>query len=150
MNTITRKIPAAVFLIILCILSFSCKKENDGLDITGNWHLVSSGELSMETVDVYVSFGEGAFSLYQKIGEGSYYRYEGTYTLTGNVLGGSYSDGTLWGSDYDITLEQDRLTMTARNGSGEVSVYTRKDIPAEVLENVRVKSSLDEAPAHFL
>ena len=104
----------------------------------------------MESIDVYVSFGDGTFDLYQKVGEGRYFLYDGTYTLTGNVLSGLYSDGTSWGSDYDISLETDSLVLTAKNGSGEVSTYVRKAIPAEVSGNVAVKSSMKEAPVPFL
>ena len=104
----------------------------------------------MESIDVYVSFGDGTFDLYQKVGEGRYFLYDGTYTLTGNVLSGLYSDGTSWGSDYDISLETDSLVLTANNGSGEVSVYTREDIPAEVLGNITVKSSIGLYPVPFL
>lgn len=143
-----------LFLTAILLSISSCGKTHSAepypIDITGEWHLVSAGELPMESIDVYVSFGDGTFDLYQKVGEGRYFLYDGTYTLTGNVLSGLYSDGTSWGSDYDISLETDSLVLTANNGSGEVSTYVRKAIPDEVSGNVAVKSSMEEAPVPFL
>ena len=136
-----------------CLLALSCRKYESGVDISGEWHLVSTGELSMESIDVYVSFGKGTFVLYQKLGEGRYYVYSGTYSLSGSLLSGSYSDGTSWGSDYDIALDPggELLTMTARNGSGEVSTYERKAVPEEVLDNtLTVKSFAGPSPVPFL
>lgn len=144
--------------IVMAVAASSCEKSGDdntpeSLDVAGQWHLVSSGDLPMESVDVYVSFDNGSFFLYQKIGEGRYRRYAGTYIVSGSLLSGSYSDGTSWGSDYDIALdpEGELLTMTARNGSGEVSTYERKAVPEEVLDNtLTVKSSAGPSPVPFL
>ena len=142
------------FAVVMAVVVSSCAKSgndtSESLDITGEWSLISSGDLSMDDISVYVSFVSDHFELYQKLGEGRYYVYTGTYTLSGNILSGRYSDGTSWGSDYDVIIGYDSLTMTARNGSGEVSVYTREDIPAEVLGNITVKSSIGLYSVPFL
>ena len=142
------------FAVVMAVAVSSCAKSGNDtsefLDITGEWSLISSGDLSMDDISVYVSFTSDHFELYQKLGEGRYYVYSGTYTLSGNILSGRYSDGTSWGSDYDVIIGSDSLTMTARNGSGEVSVYTREDIPAEVLGNITVKSCIGLYPVPFL
>lgn len=111
----------------------SCTRSSD-LDLTGEWHMVSSGETDMETVDVYISFAEGEFSLFQKKGDGRYRYYDGSYIVNGSHVSGTYGDGTAWGSSYDVRLEDggDVLVMTASNGSSEVSVYNRSAIPDEV------------------
>lgn len=119
-------------------------------EINGEWMLVSFGESEPGDINVYVSFDNGTFELYQNLGSGKYYLYTGNYTLDNTVLRGQYRDGTSWGSDYDVDVESDSLVLTARNGSGEVSVYTRKDIPEEVTGSATMKSSMKEAPTPFL
>ena len=78
----------------------ACSGKNDtGVDISGQWHLVETGDLIGEQgldIDVYASFTSGTFVLYQKVGTGlgRYWYYEGTYTVSGdNVMTGRYSDG---------------------------------------------------------
>ena len=86
---------------------------------------------------MYVTFNEDSFILYQKIGDGAYRVYSGTYTLTQGeygscILAGEYSDGTPWAVDYVVvSSSNDTMVFTA----GDVTeTYTRvKDgIPAEV------------------
>ena len=112
----------------------ACSGKNDtGVDISGQWHLVETGDLIGEQgldIDVYASFTSGTFVLYQKVGTGlgRYWYYEGTYTVSGdNVMTGRYSDGL---------------------SSGEVSVYERAEIPADVIdEAVPPVRSGDAVPA---
>lgn len=98
--------------------------------VEGSWHYAS------DEVDIYVSFASsGDFCLYQKLGEGRHYLYNGTWLLEDNILSGKYNDGTPWGSAYEVSFEGDnKMTLTATNGSSERNTYTRTTIPEEVLE----------------
>lgn len=127
----------------------SCNPSSD-VDLTGEWHMVSSGETDMEAVDVYISFGNGDFSLYQKKGDGRYRYYDGSYIVNGSHVSGTYSDGTEWGSSYDVRFEDggDVLVMTASNGSSEVSVYNRAAIPDDVRSEA-VPATKSEAQDDF-
>ena len=109
------------------------------LDVTGSWELsgvetkVSVGSVN---VSVYISFtSDGSFTLYQKIGEGRYSVFTGTYTLSSdNKLSGKYSNNTAWGP-YTAALSGGKLTLTSAGGK-EVDTYTKiSSIPAAVSGN---------------
>ena len=133
--------------------------EDTGVDISGQWHLVETGDLIEGQgldIDVYASFSSGDFILYQKVGSDlrRYWYYEGTYSVSGdNVLTGRYSDGTRLGgtrgTGYSVDLSGDRLTLTALS-SGEVSVYQRAEIPAEVTDGAIPPVRSGEVPAGVL
>lgn len=123
----------------------SCSGTKDaGVDISGQWHLVETGDLIEGQgldIDVYASFSSGTFALYQKVGSGlvRYWYYEGSYSVSDdNVLTGRYSDGTRLGGTrglgYAVDLSGSQLTLTSL-ASGEVSVYEQAEIPADVIGN---------------
>lgn len=137
---------AALALVCACV---ACGKDDDGgggngggngdgggkkaSDVTGEWCLsaysTKAVTIGSESVDVYISFTSSAFELYQKVGEGRYRKYSGTYTLSSGTLSGQYSDGKAWGTSYEVTRKGDSMTLTA---GVEVSTYTKKAIPSEV------------------
>lgn len=122
-----------ICLAFVLVSTLSCRSSSD-IDLTGEWHMVSSGGTDMDVVSVYVSFQGGDFELFQKNGEGRYRYFSGNYFVNGSHVTGTYDDGESWGSSYDVRLDQGGsvLVMTASNGSGEVSSYDRTTIPAEV------------------
>ena len=128
---------AKFYLLTLCAaLAFvGCGKENDApkvdnaTKVVGEWHCAPEGY----DVDVYVAFdAAGTFDEYQRLGEGRYRHYEGTWSVEKNVLSGVYTDGTEWGSTYTISFSGYTMTLTANNESAEAIVYTKTEIPAEV------------------
>lgn len=122
----------ALYIILAAICMFtSCKKEMTLAEkIVGDWHC----QATSVDAEIYVTFtAEGTFALYQKIGEGAFRLYNGTYTLAGTVLSGKYNDGSAWGASYEVTSsDSDTLTLTAE---GVVETYGRVTggIPEEVL-----------------
>lgn len=121
----------------ICLLT-SCTKELKFPEkLYGDWFCHSTS-LTSTDVYVYVTFNGDSFVLYQKIGEGSYRVYQGTYTLTadaasGYILSGKYNDGTPWGAEYIVeSTSNDIITLTA----GEVTeTYTR--VSGGIPEDVR-------------
>lgn len=110
------------------------------LDVTGSWELsnvetkVSVGSVN---VSVYITFASGdSFTLYQKIGEGRYSVFTGTYTLSSdNKLSGKYSNNATWGP-YSAALSGGKLTLTSAGGK-EVDTYTKiSSIPTSVTQNI--------------
>lgn len=110
------------------------------LDVTGSWELsnvetkVSVGSVN---VSVYITFASGdSFTLYQKIGEGRYSVFTGTYTLSSdNKLSGKYSNNAAWGP-YSAALSGGKLTLTSAGGK-EVDTYTKiSSIPTSVTQNI--------------
>lgn len=122
---------------LMLITATGCKKDEKVIDckatLPGEWHCTPA-ELD---ADIYAAFDEnGRFDLYQKLGEGRYRHYTGTWECKGNTLSGNYSDGNAWGSSYTVEFtDQDHMTFTALNGSKEVMVYTRESVPSEVKED---------------
>ena len=130
---------AYIYLFTLCAaLAFvGCGKEKDApkvdnaTKIVGEWHCAPEGY----DVDVYVEFAAtGEFDEYQRLGEGRYRHYEGTWSVEKSVLSGIYADGTEWGSTYTLSFEDDTMTLMANNDSAEAILYTKTTIPAEVKE----------------
>lgn len=121
---------------VLCALALvGCGKEkdtpkvNNATKIVGEWHCAPEGY----DVDVYVAFdAAGSFEEYQRLGEGRYRHYAGTWSVDKSVLSGVYADGTEWGSTYTLSFEGETMTLTANNESAEAIVYTKTTIPAEV------------------
>lgn len=112
-----------------------CNKEKDTpkvdntAKVVGEWHCAPEGM----DVDVYVAFdAAGTFDEYQRLGEGRYRHYAGTWSVNKSELSGVYADGTEWGSSYTLSFDGDTMTLTANNDSAETIVYTKTVIPAEV------------------
>ena len=122
---------------LMLITATGCKKDEKPIDckatLPGEWHCTPEGL----DADIYADFEEnGSFDLYQKLGEGRYRHYTGTWECKGNTLSGKYSDGSDWGSSYTVVFtDNDNMTFTALNGSEEVMVYTRESVPSEVKED---------------
>ncbi len=119
--------------------------------VAGEW-LYTDKDLDIE---VYLSFAkEGTFEIYQKITQGSFRLYRGTWkaesrTIDGNaldILSGKYNDGTGWGAEYQIIFPEDMeksMMLAAMDKVGYARyTYTRAEIPDNVKENcvVMVKS----------
>jgi len=114
--------------------------------IAGEWHCV----VSDMDADIYLSLAsDNRFELYQKVGEGAYRLYRGTWSLDEKtaVLTGKYNDGEAWGSGYGVVLSEDENTLTLDpSAEGEDQTYRKESIPADVKENcvVIVKSGSED------
>lgn len=134
---------------LVVLAAAACKKDEtpSDLDISGQWHLVSSDKIDIEAegIDVYIDFRTGGdFDLYQKIGEGRYRLKYGSYTVTGTQVSGTYSGEIPWGSQYEAAVNGNTLVLTATNASGEVCTYEKESIPASVTSDaVELRSSGD-------
>ena len=123
-------------ILLSALVSFSsCKKEEKTLDVKGEWELTDvkmatkSALVGAETVTVYVKFSEdGAFAMYQMVGDGRFVAFSGSWKLAGSTLSGTYADGTSWASAYDVSVEKSTLTMTTEDGL-DVFVYKACTIP---------------------
>lgn len=124
---------------------FACKKEGSENptpieSIEGVWELsnvatkVSVGDIQ---VSVFVEFAsDNTFTLYQKIGEGRYSKFNGSYAMAADgKLSGSYSGGSSWGP-YDAVVDDKALILTSAGGK-EVDTYKRVDaVPTSVTNNL--------------
>ena len=127
----------AYILTALALLT-ACGKKNNQPELTfeqkmlGEWHCPSL------TVggDAYLKLQEGkTYELYQKIGEGAYRLYRGTWNLEETLLTGKYNDGEDWAAAYSVTLENKSMTLTSQNDAAEVSIFNKTTIPEAVLNS---------------
>ena len=113
-------------------------------NIAGSWALSQmNGEALPEWSYVYIDFvrSDRTFTLYQNVDS------FGTRTLTGRyfiyvdeelgvaVIRGEYDHGMgEWNHRYIVSsLTANEMALTAKDNEGDVCVYTRGDIPAEIV-----------------
>ena len=127
------------YIITALMLMVSCGGDKGGQQteltleqkLCTEWHSTS---VSLDA-DIYISFADNnTFELYQKIVEGAYRLYRGTWNLEEDILTGKYNDGEDWAAAYQISIDGETLTMTSMNDAAEVSVYKKAEIPATVIE----------------
>lgn len=127
-------------LAALALLALSCKKDDPTPaptdSLVGCWELSSvqtKASVGTVSVNVYIDFAESSFTLYQKLGEGRYTKFTGSWGATDGSVSGKYSNGTSWGP-YSYSLSGNSLSLS--KGS-ETDVYSRVDaVPASVTGNV--------------
>lgn len=134
----TMVLTAAAAVLTLAAVSCGKKDKEEAVSIDGCWELYNvatkSTMVGFVSVDVYVEFHEGAFTLYQRIGDGRYSRFEGSYLLGKNKeLTGTYAGGKAWGP-YTFVLSETDLVLT--KGSEKDTYKKVSSIPEKVLSNV--------------
>lgn len=125
------------------------KEETLAEKIIGEWHCI----ISDIEADIYISLSGNSFDLYQQIGDGAHRLYKGTWSIDeeSRTITGKYDDGQSWGSAYEVTVSEDRNSMTLVPTEASVKeehIYRREDIPSDVKENcvVEVKSEEEGKP----
>lgn len=157
-----KKILSYAIAAIFAVSSWSCRKAEPDGPVTGpeeeieevtDYAALAVGEWNYADpgygADIRVSFEEEfTFNLYQKVGDGRYRHYSGTWSVEENIISGSYSDGSGWGSSYSLEfVDDDTMIMTALNESDDEMTYFREEIPASIKENVvEVKSTAGHRP----
>jgi hypothetical protein len=132
---------ARIYLLMMALCATTifvgCEKSSDApsvdnaVKVVGQWHCAPESY----DVDVYVSFdAAGTFDEYQRLGEGRYRHYAGTWSVEKDILSGVYADGTGWGSTYTLLFDGDTMTLTSMNDSAEAMVYTKTTIPQAVID----------------
>ncbi len=137
--------------IIFAVLFVSCEdsseKEVDSFDynkIAAEWKLIEWADTPAE-MDVYIEFNiKKTFTIYQQTESVRFVKFTGIYSVKGDVISGSYSDGTAWGSSYILNVEGETMTMVSKTDIAEINTYAKTVIPAEVKEeaenNIQSKS----------
>lgn len=141
--------------VLVALASCGGAKESGpemGSAIVSEWHLTDiTGVKANALPSVYVEFkADKSFEIYQKLGEGRYRKYLGTYSVSGNVLSGKYSDGEDWGSDYEASLAGENLNLKALNGSEEVCTYEKGSLSAADKSNALLVTKSEESLPRFL
>lgn len=131
------------------VLMTACKNKNNKGDkdaVVGEWHLISWNEETPE-FDVYISFAEdGSFAIYQQVWSLDYELFDGTYSIDGDTLKGSYSDGSKWATDYKFAKSNKTLTLITTGGVEIKSVYESCTIPEEIISEATTTRSSEVVP----
>jgi hypothetical protein len=144
---IMKRVFYAFAVAALCLLTACGKDKQPGKEesktqapaIAGVWELsdiATKASVGSVNVSVYLDFAsDGNFTLYQKIGEGRYTKFTGTYALDKDSLSGKYSDGKAWGP-YKAEINASALTLT-KEGGNETDTYRKIDaVPETVTTNL--------------
>jgi hypothetical protein len=103
--------------------------DGDTSDIAGTWHL-TQWRGAEPSFDVYLSITEdGIVTLWQRIESREWQRYYSTAVIENGVISGTYTDGVAWGASYNVTLGNETMTWVNTADSGDISVYTRAELP---------------------
>lgn len=127
-------IVAAAVALLFCA---SCQKESDAMTakLAADWHYTAEENGVKE--DVWISFtADGAFEMFQKVGDGPYWYTQGEYALDPEtkVLSGVYSDRYPWKYSYKVSISDKTLEMAAVELEGYKLTYNKETIPAQVRE----------------
>lgn len=147
------KIKYLLIAFVAVCLASSCEKAPEASTaIVAEWHLIEmTGAQPSDLPSVYIDFkADLTFEIYQKVGEGRYRRYDGTYVVTENVVTGKYSDGEDWGSGYTASFEDEILVLTADNGSGEACRYEKASLDQAEKDKADVVTKADDSHPRFL
>lgn len=132
-----------LFILALAAALVACQKPDDPVkqatDVSGVWELTNvSTKASVGSVQVSVYLdlvAGGSFTLYQKIGDGRYTVFKGSWKLSeDDLLSGTYEDGKAWGP-YEATVSGSSMTLVSAGGK-EVDTYKKiASIPDSVTSN---------------
>lgn len=137
---------------IVALAMVGCKKNPDNQGnsggataIDGQWHLVEWGGEAPE-FEVYLDFNKGELKIYQQVWSLDYELFEGTYKVSGEILTGTYADGSKWKSGYKFSVNGDKLTMYSQEDISITSIYEKCEIPESVIVETTATRSSEVVP----
>lgn len=141
----------AIFAVIALAL-VGCEKTTDqtqgggdGSAIEGQWHITEWNGEAPE-FEVYIKFEGGAFEIYQQVWSLYYELFKGSYKISGDIVTGTYEDGSNWASGYKFAVENGVLTLHSQEDQSVTSVYEKCEIPEEIISEATTTRSLEVVP----
>ena len=111
----------------------------------GEWALTEWNNSQNLPMGVYLRLNEdNTFDLYQHTLSVMWTHYSGTFSLNGNTLTGTYSDGTKWAEytiKYNEKADPKQIKLTRKGDSNDVAVYTATEIPDVVTDQANEVTS---------
>ena len=125
--------------------AFEFEGESQPLSVAalaGVWHLTQWYDVE-PSFEVYMDVdASGSITLYQRIESRYWSVYASSAEITNDVISGVYSDGVVWGTSYEVSIDDDLMTWVAQNDATDISVYTRSELPADMpTESTRAANS---------
>ncbi len=120
-------------------------KTDSGL-VAGEWQLTQWNDATPE-FNVYIDFNsDGTFEMYQQVWSFDYELYTGNYVVTGDVMTGTYADGSNWTCGYRVKVVDGQLYMYSQEDKSVTSVYDKCTIPAEIKAEASTTRSMEVVP----
>ena len=138
--------------LLLVLAAVGCMPDNNGHtggkkgELTGEWKLAMWNEATPE-FNVYIDFNEdGTFEMYQQVWSLDYELFTGNYVINGDIVTGTYIDGTNWACGYKFAKEGNTLTMYSQEDQSVASVYEACEIPAEIKAEATDTRAMEVVP----
>jgi hypothetical protein len=140
------KILSLAMVMLLALVGCESSKGNKGSNVAGEWQLVQWNEATPE-FNVYIDFNaDGTFEMYQQVWSFDYELYTGKYVITGDVMTGTYADGSNWACGYKVNVVDGQLTMYSQEDQSIASLYEKCTIPEEIKTEASATRSMEVVP----
>ena len=140
------KIFSLAMLMLLALVGCGEKEGGKGVKVAGEWQLVQWNDATPE-FKVYIDFNaDGTFEMYQQVWSFDYELYTGKYVVTGDVMTGTYADGSNWACGYKVNVVDGQLTMYSQEDQSVTSLYEKCTIPEEIKAEASTTRALEVVP----
>ena len=140
------KIFSLAMLMLLALTGCGEKEGGKGVKVAGEWQLVQWNDATPE-FKVYIDFNaDGTFEMYQQVWSFDYELYTGKYVVTGDVMTGTYADGSNWACGYKVNVVDGQLTMYSQEDQSVTSLYEKCTIPGEIKAEASTTRALEVVP----
>lgn len=137
------------FALFLLVAFTGCEKKPQGGEasvLAGEWKLVSWNEAE-PVAQVYIAFtSAGTFEIYQQVYTLNYEYYSGDFKVSGDIVTGTYADGSNWACGYKYKVEGSQLMLYSQEDVSIASVYEKCSIPEEIKTEATTTRSGDVVP----
>ena len=140
------KIFSLAMLMLLALTGCGEKESGKGVKVAGEWQLVQWNDATPE-FKVYIDFNaDGTFEMYQQVWSFDYELYTGKYVVTGDVMTGTYADGSNWACGYKVNVVDGQLTMYSQEDQSVTSLYEKCTIPEEIKTEASTTRAMEVVP----
>lgn len=131
---------------LLALTGCGEKESGKGVKVAGEWQLVQWNDATPE-FKVYIDFNaDGTFEMYQQVWSFDYELYTGKYVVTGDVMTGTYADGSNWACGYKVNVVDGQLTMYSQEDQSVTSLYEKCTIPEEIKTEASTTRAMEVVP----
>ena len=140
------KIFSLAMLMLLALTGCGEKDGGKGVKVAGEWQLVQWNDAIPE-FKVYIAFNvDGIFEMYFFIESADTEIYTGKYVVTGDVMTGTYADGSNWACGYKVNVVDGQLTMYSQEDQSVTSLYEKCTIPEEIKAEASTTRAMEVVP----
>ena len=140
------KIISLAMMLLVALTGCGEKESGKGVKVAGEWQLVQWNDAIPE-FKVYIDFNaDGTFEMYQQVWSFDYELYTGKYVVTGDVMTGTYADGSNWACGYKVNVVDGQLTMYSQEDQSVTSLYEKCTIPEEIKAEASTTRAMEVVP----